>query len=184
MGGKDSKPDDRKRGLELWERVKKTAKPLKATRAMPKPKPAESGSSPAKPVVSKNKSAGILRPAPSRPAHQPVTAPKPALLDDATAKKLAKGKLLIDGRIDLHGRTQFEAHVSLRDFLQDSYHSGSRVVLVITGKGRSGEGVLRQSVPRWLQEPAFREIVSGYREAHVTHGGGGAIYVRLRRKRP
>ena len=113
--------------------------------------------------------------------------PKPQFpltpLDDPTARKLAKGKLSIDGRLDLHGLTQTQAHDRLLGFLQSAHKSGKRIVLVITGKGQLGGGVLRQGVPRWLNESGFREITNGCSEAHASHGGAGALYVRLRRNK-
>ena len=83
--------------------------------------------------------------------------------------------------------TQQQAHDRLAAFLRDSHRRGARHVLVITGKGqstqRTGGGVLRQSVPLWLAEPALAIHVSGFRRAHVSHGGEGALYVRLKRRR-
>ncbi|MEM1047052.1 MAG: Smr/MutS family protein [Pseudomonadota bacterium] len=98
----------------------------------------------------------------------------------------------IDGRIDLHGMTQRSAHGRLLSFLDQARSHGSRVVLVITGKGvrtpdapgsHRETGVLRRAVPLWLEEPAFRALVAGYSPAHRSHGGDGALYVRLRRRR-
>ncbi len=110
----------------------------------------------------------------------------------------------IDGRIDLHGMTQHDAHLALRAFLVSAQMRGAKTVLVITGKGfresrgephlshanlhaaHFGEqerGVLRRRVPQWLAEPGLRDIVLGFDEAHRSHGGGGALYVRLRRRR-
>jgi DNA-nicking Smr family endonuclease len=100
---------------------------------------------------------------------------------------LARGRAAIDKRIDLHGLTQAEAHVALCHFLRRAQHDGARFVLVITGKGgRAGEperGVLRRQVPHWLGLPELRDIVLAFEEAHVVHGGEGALYVRLRRSR-
>lgn len=94
----------------------------------------------------------------------------------------------IDARIDLHGMTQTRAHRALSDFLRRAHADGLTFVLVITGKGRSGEseserGVLRRQVPQWLSLPEFRTLVVGFEEAHIGHGGEGALYVRIRRVR-
>lgn len=99
-------------------------------------------------------------------------------------KKIAKGRVSIDARIDLHGMTQQIAHRALFNFLSDAYLCGDRHVLVITGKGSSsgGRGVLRQVVPEWFSNPDFKELVSGFRSSAQHHGGDGALYVRLRRK--
>lgn len=168
---------------DLWERVKKTAKPLHSNRVtkafkqsigeMDVPRP-----EPVRPPPR------IVRPEAPEPHIRINLAPKPELLDAPTARKIAKGKLGIDGRIDLHGMTQIEAHSRLLRYLQTAYTQGRRTILVITGKGYKGEGILRQAVPRWLSEPEFRAIASGYHEAHVSHGGGGALYVRIRNSKP
>lgn len=103
-------------------------------------------------------------------------------LGDKTARKLRKGILAIDSRIDLHGMTQERAHMRLRRFLEIAHHRGDRIVLVITGKGRNGGGVLRRAVPHWLGEGPLRAITAAWRQAHASHGGDGALYVRLRRR--
>lgn len=109
--------------------------------------------------------------------------PHPDKLDEPTHRKLAKGRLQLGGRIDLHGLTQGEAHGLLHSFLYRAHANGLRHVLVITGKGSSlgSDGILRQAVPHWFATPSFRALVSAYEFAHQSHGGAGAIYVRLRR---
>ncbi|MEM9732432.1 MAG: Smr/MutS family protein [Pseudomonadota bacterium] len=104
-------------------------------------------------------------------------------IEEPVAKKLAKGRLPIDSRIDLHGMTQDRARFALLDFLQMSQRAGDRIVLVITGKGSSGQGVLRQNVPQWLTLHPFAGLVNGFRTSHISHGGEGALYVRLRKPR-
>jgi len=81
--------------------------------------------------------------------------------------------------------TQMRAHHALSDFLRRAHHDGLTFVLVITGKGKPGgeRGVLRQQVPQWLSLPEFRGFVVGFEEAHIGHGGEGALYVRIRRTR-
>lgn len=99
-------------------------------------------------------------------------------------QRVARGKESIDGRLDLHGYTQNEAHAALLRFLRNANARDARLVLVITGKGRGGEpGVLRRQVPQWLGLPEFRSLVIGFEDAHITHGGEGALYVRVRRAR-
>ena len=161
----------------LWDEVKKTAKPLNKTPAKPSLKLAKAQK------IRENPTSRPPTPTPAKPSSIPRPHLHSAPLDEPTARKLAKGKLPIDGRLDLHGLTQSEAHDRLLGFLQAAHKSGKRIVLVITGKGQLGGGVLRLGVPRWLNEPVFREITSGYSEAHISHGGGGALYVRLRRIR-
>lgn len=128
-----------------------------------------------------------------------VTArPKPALkplapFDDRTRRRLARGREPVEARLDLHGLTQHDALITLRGFIADACRRELKMVLVITGKGRSGSsgplfdpndrGVLRRVVPQWLAMPDMRDQVVGFEEAHLAHGGAGALYVRLRRAR-
>lgn len=121
---------------------------------------------------------------PARPGTGEKTPQGPRALDRPTRDKLAKGRLQIEARVDLHGMTQSEAHMLLLDFLHRAYAMGIRHVLVITGKGTSmgGDGVLRKAVPAWFATPSFRPLVGSYEVAARHHGGGGALYVRLRRQ--
>ena len=91
--------------------------------------------------------------------------------------------MAIDGRIDLHGMTQDAAHAALTGFIAHSHEAGRRCVLVITGKGRAGGGVLRAQVPRWLNQGPLRERILGFSYARPQHGGDGALYVLIRRRR-
>jgi len=101
--------------------------------------------------------------------------------------QLSRGRKEIDARLDLHGMTQTRAHRALSGFLQRAHSDGLTFVLIITGKGKMGaeseRGVLRRQVPQWLSLPEFRSLVVGFEEAHVGHGGEGALYVRIRRSR-
>jgi DNA-nicking Smr family endonuclease len=122
------------------------------------------------------------------PPAVPKSAPKPlplASLDRRTRQRLARGTESIDGRLDLHGRTQSQAHTALLRFLRRAQANGAKTVLVITGKGAGDgdRGVLRRQVPQWLELPEFRLLVLGFSDAGVGHGGAGALYVRLRRAR-
>lgn len=109
----------------------------------------------------------------------------PGTIDRPTARKLARRRLPIEDRIDLHGMDQDTAHGTLLAFLHRARAAGLRHVIVITGKGRGGEnsGVLRRAVPRWLGTEPFRDLVSGTREAARNDGGAGALYLKLRRAR-
>ena len=170
----------RKEDAELWDRVKRTTKPLHSNRASREFK-AEMGEMHVPRPAPKRGEPRIIRPhVIAEPTISISLAPKPSLLDQSVTRKIAKGRTGIEGRIDLHGMTQAEAHSRLYRFLESSFQMGRRTILVITGKGVRGEGILKQAVPRWLSEPEFRKFASGYHEAHVTHGGSGALYVRLR----
>ena len=113
-------------------------------------------------------------------APMPASAP----LGRRLRQRVARGKDAIDARLDLHGLTQAQAHSTLLHFLRNAHARDARLVLVITGKGRGGEtGVLRRQVPQWLGLPEFRSLVVGFEDAHIAHGGEGALYVRVRRTR-
>jgi DNA-nicking Smr family endonuclease len=107
-------------------------------------------------------------------------------LDSQSARKIRRGKIQIQARLDLHGMIQTQAHTSLLSFLEYAYTSGKKLVLVITGKGltQAGEvGVLRKSVPRWLNEQPMKTWIRGFDYASPKDGGAGALYILLRRKR-
>ena len=126
-------------------------------------------------------------PVPQLPQREPASPPL-APLGRRMRARVARGREAIDARLDLHGLTQSEAHSELLRFLRSASKRGARLVLVITGKGRRGEsdgerGVLRRQVPQWLGLNEFRPFVVGFEDAHVAHGGEGALYVRVRRTR-
>ena len=106
-------------------------------------------------------------------------------LEKPVKRKLTRGRLPLEGRIDLHGMFQSEAHAVLLDFLVRAHERGLRHVLVITGKGRSmgSEGALKRAVPLWFSKPEYRHLISSYEDASANHGGDGALYVRLARRR-
>jgi DNA-nicking Smr family endonuclease len=124
-------------------------------------------------------------PTPAAKASPPPLAP----IGRREKSRLAKGRHAIDARLDLHGMTQARAHQRLIAFLRQAHGDGCTFVLVITGKGKvsttsEGErGVLRRQVPLWLDLPDLRSLVVGFEQAHIGHGGEGALYVRLRRAR-
>jgi len=180
--GQDSEGD-----AELWARVAGTARPLKRRHVATKPEPL---------ALSPRKAAKETEPGPQpRPPKAP---PKPApiprgeALDRGTARKLERGRLPLEARLDLHGMRQRDAHAALRRFLKSAQGKGYRHVLVITGKGTDPEarrsfyeederGVLRQAVPHWLAAPDLAHVVVSFSAAPRRLGGEGALYVRLRR---
>lgn len=134
------------------------------------------------PPPSKERPVKLAQPLPATKA-SPRQPPHP--IEKPVVRKLAKGRLPIDGRIDLHGLTQSEAHNLLFGFLARAHERGLRHVLVITGKGasRGSEGALKRAVPVWLTKPEFRFLISGHEDAARGHGGEGALYIRLRREK-
>ena len=116
----------------------------------------------------------------------------PLRLDRKTYDKLRRGKMAPEARIDLHGMTTARALPELRRFVQEAHSTGCRLILVITGKGRNSvsddllpvrEGVLKSQVPRWLSVSPLSQLVLDVSEAHPRHGGSGAYYVYLRRRK-
>jgi DNA-nicking Smr family endonuclease len=166
----------------LWERLRQTVKPLKHSR-----KATRETTAPRAPSAAREKpppKAERARTAP--PADKAKAPPLLAPFEEKTLRRLGRGLIEIDARIDLHGMRQERAHAALASFLRRQQASGARIVLIVTGKGRvgsEGRGVLRESVPRWLAGGEFRHLVVGYEEANRRHGGGGALYVRIRRRR-
>jgi DNA-nicking Smr family endonuclease len=182
--------DREKRGTEpaddaLWEAVKKTIEPLR--------KP------PAKPLVESkdDQKSAAARPQKSKPPARTPSVPErpstPALpplssIDRRSRQKIARGRVEIDAKLDLHGMKQSEAKERLSAFLHRAQARGKSLVLVITGKGTvapegAERGVLRRAVPLWLALPELRSLVIGFEEAAPAHGGAGALYVRIRRNR-
>jgi len=132
-------------------------------------------------------------PAPKAPLPTASARPRPPLalgaavdVDARTVERLKRGRIAIEATLDLHGMTQAAAHGALERFLADGVAAGRRAVLVVTGRGGRGSepgGVLRTAVPRWLNEPAFRGHVLAFATARPEHGGGGALYLLLKRAR-
>ncbi|MEL7231009.1 MAG: Smr/MutS family protein [Pseudomonadota bacterium] len=105
----------------------------------------------------------------------------PTVQNRQNERRVRRGKQAISASFDLHGFTQDEAWRALPQFLLREQSRGSRCVIVITGKGRSGEGVLRRNFLHWIDTHEARRLVSGYAPAHQRHGGGGAWYLYLRK---
>jgi DNA-nicking Smr family endonuclease len=177
---------------ELWQESQRDTRPLKPPR-----RPATASKAPAKPSLAGGSAAPPRQPSPrpKSPVGPAVSAPKPSVppelshgrmagVDRRRADRLRRGQLAIEARIDLHGMTQAGAHARLAQFIGGAVAGGKRCVLVVTGIGRGeSRGVLRDAVPRWLNEPALRPHVLGFDHAQLKDGGLGALYVLLRRQR-
>jgi DNA-nicking Smr family endonuclease len=189
-----SAPPRRKRALSeeehaLWESVAKQIKPLRRRPRVAKAQAAApdvetpAADKPAAPPKLLSPTRTLRPPKPDVPPAPPPLAP----LGRRERSQLSRGRKEIDARLDLHGMTQARAHRALSGFLQRAHGDGLTFVLVITGKGKMGSeserGVLRRQVPQWLNLPEFRSLVVGFEEAHIGHGGEGALYVRIRRSR-
>ena len=167
----------------LWHSAMQDFEPLKKDAG-----PEETGEPTDKPEDATTKTQ------PSKISDTPKEPPPSAGIDRRTEEKLRQGKLPIEGRLDLHGHTQAQAHNELIQFIERGFEQGQRCLLVITGKGSGGEseegswfesetGVLRREVPRWLTEGPLTGKVIAFTQAQPKHGGEGALYVYLRRKK-
>ncbi len=170
--------------VELWQRVARQVTPLddERTRALvPDAPPA----APDTAATDTAPSAPVPPTAAPRPVRSEATAPAAdhGTLDRRTAQRLKRGRTAIDARFDLHGHTQSTAHAALLRFVERARAQGCRHVLLVTGRGSHGGGVLKRTVPRWLEEPAFHRHVVAFHEAGPRHGGAGALYLVLRRPR-
>jgi DNA-nicking Smr family endonuclease len=155
--------------LRLWGLVAATVHPLPGRsppplRSPPAPAPAKSS----------------VRPPPPPKPH-PLRTEAPGI-EPRRLTRIARERDPIGARIDLHGLDQDRARSALEGFLARAWDDGYRAVLVITGKGMLGDGVLRRRVPEWLASPRLAAVVAGISEAHRRHGGEGALYVALKRK--
>jgi DNA-nicking Smr family endonuclease len=177
----------------LWQTVAKSASPMHKSRhapvlnlppaLVPHPQPSE-------PMP-------LLRFRVGEKLRGPDLMPRPAptaaiQMDRKAFDRLTRGKLAPEGRLDLHGMTVAEAHPELIRFILNASAEGLRLVLVITGKGKPGPdfgpipqryGVLKHQVPQWLRLPPLGPAILQVTEAHLKHGGAGALYVYLRRGR-
>lgn len=161
--------------LRLWAVVTATVRPLRPSLAPP-PIPSPAAPKPAAPTQHRHPD--------TRPPHpKPPGALPPADVEANLRHRLARGREALAARIDLHGLTQDAARAALGRFIERSVAEGWRSVLVITGKGVGGDGVLRRRVPEWLSAAPIRAHIAGVSEAHRRHGGEGALYVALKRRR-
>jgi DNA-nicking Smr family endonuclease len=177
--------------LFLWRKVERTVMPMHKQRVVPDtPETGDAfrtlldDAAAGKPVSDAKRKKQIRSAVPTwSPPPQPRKPDIERPIDRPTSRKIAKGRLSIDARIDLHAMTQDQAYDRLYGFLAEARSRGHRHVLVVTGKGRSigSEGVLKRMVPVWLKGGRFAELVSGYTDAAPRHGGDGAIYIRLRK---
>jgi DNA-nicking Smr family endonuclease len=166
---RDLHPEEKK----LWRKVAASVK----TR---RPAPADDDDEEEAPLPTRKKATASAGPAPSvKPAARAASAIAPQ--DRGNEKRVRRGRLEIDAKLDLHGHTQDSARAALVRFLHASQRRGDRIVIIITGVGRIQEGVLKRRLPEWLAAPEVRSVISGYAPAHRTHGGAGAVYVFLKR---
>ncbi|SHF07353.1 DNA-nicking endonuclease, Smr domain [Loktanella atrilutea] len=184
-------PDDK----AVWDHVRAQVKPLHAQK---RPKPVPDPVLPSRKVAPKSPvapfdvgaKADVTRPHDILPPLRERLRSAPVAMDAKNFLRMKAGKLKPEGRLDLHGMYQDEAYPELIAFILNAQAAGKRLVLVITGKGRvsdgwapEGRGVLRRYVPQWLKLPPLAPAVLEVRPAHLKHGGDGAYYVYLRKRR-
>ena len=185
MGKRDDNIED---DADLWARIAQTATPLKEQNRVARVGAAPKPMAPPKTKTAAKAGARAEPAAVPRPSHTPSKGG----LDRQTARKLDKGRLSVEARLDLHGMRQRDAHVALRKFLKWAQSKDYRHVLVITGKGspraehanfydEEARGVLRQAVPHWLTHGDLAPLIVSVSEAPRRLGGEGALYVRLRK---
>jgi DNA-nicking Smr family endonuclease len=124
----------------------------------------------------------ILTAAAMKPAPKPSAIP-PDDIEPGRKRRIVRGRDELEARLDLHGLDQQRARVVLDTFLRRAHADNYRHALIITGKGVTGDGILRRRAPEWLSDPDLRGIVAGFSTAAQHHGGDGAFYVALKRKR-
>ena len=165
--------------IALWTEVARSVSRRRGA-ALPVPSKPLPPAAPHAPAAAS--AAEVKRPRPQAPPLAPI--------ERRLKRELKRGRAPVDDALDLHGMNQTEAHQALRGFLRYSQARGARLVIVVTGKGEplhgagpfwQERGVLRRLTPHWLREPDLRSVVLGFEEAAQTHGGSGALYVRLRR---
>ena len=181
----------------LWEDVAKTVKRQSSSRISPvdlsverakKTAPVKKHASPAKKsgkIAKKPNSSQNSEAEKSGHITGPANLAKPvyAGIDSSSAKKIQQGKMPLEARLDLHGLSQLEARHYLQQFIVTALQNGLRNILVITGKGRMGQGVLRTNVPQWLSERPLSDHIIAFGPSRPQDGGAGALYVRLKRIR-
>lgn len=105
-------------------------------------------------------------------------------LDGKLFRRLKAGQYAVEAHLDMHGMTIEQAHDALLFFLRESYYSGKRVVLLITGRGLGsphGLSLLKREVQHWMTKEPLRRVVLAWCTALSRHGGAGALYVMLRK---
>jgi len=177
-----------KEDLALWNRFKRNIEPL------PKKVRGPALDIDRKPNFSENDQPSSENSVADKSRHKNLKQNlKPSQLDRKRIRQIRSGRMALQARLDLHGMRQDQAYNSLRNFLQRCQSDGLKTVLVITGKGRTDSdlerdfiddrdrGVLRRVVPEWLAQPEFSELILGHSVAGESHGGSGALYIKIRR---
>jgi DNA-nicking Smr family endonuclease len=175
--------------VDLWTEVTVTVRPFDTRAAEPAASPivaipAAPAGPPPPPGKLRKKAVSpkpVAKAAPAKP--KPPTPTEPQSIEPGRKRRIVRGRDEIAARLDLHGLDQDRARLLLLNFLLRQQEEGARSVLVITGKGYAGQGVLRRRTPEWLSDPLLRTVVAGLSPAGGHHGGEGAYYVALKRRK-
>lgn len=171
----------------LWAVVAQTVRPHPGRAAPtvsappPAPAPAVAKAPPGKRVKPPTASTAPPPP-PVKAAAPPRPVAEPERIEPNRKRRISREREALGGRLDLHGMTQDRARQALHGFIARAHDDGARAVLIITGKGVQGDGVLKRRAPEWLAAPHLSHIVAGISDAARHHGGAGALYVALKRK--
>lgn len=169
----------------LWQRVTESAKPLTKDR-LSRQAEADEGTAAPRPARRQTLPRAEAVPlAPRRPPEPELATGQAPGVAHRQLERLRRGLLPIEARLDLHGHRQEEAERELADFLVRAQAAGKRCVLVVTGRGvgKTERGVLRRMVPIWLNQPPNRGRLLAFAQAQPKHGGAGALYLLLKRRR-
>jgi DNA-nicking Smr family endonuclease len=213
LGPAADDPHEGGNGERLWQKITEGVKPLGETKhkkharaAAAAPSPLEGGAGDGRPLRPALRAGHLSlkgggKSAPASTAPPPLVPGELGGLDRRSGERLRKGQMPIEAKLDLHGMTQTGAHAAVSRFIAAQQAAARRCVLIVTGKGgKSGDlfapksgpkkftfsterGVLRAALPRWLNEPALRAHIVAVSPARPEHGGAGAVYVLLKRKR-
>lgn len=185
--------------IDLWKKVVKQTERLQPEKTqaaqikpLPKPKPQKAVHFRTEPFEIGSKAAAGHKKHDLKPAISSMLNGRSVKMDEKSYRRMKRGKLRPEGKLDLHGMRIDTAHPALTRFILSSQTSGKRLVLVITGKGKDRDepgpmpvprGILRHKVPQWLSLPPLSQAVLQVTQAHISHGGEGAYYIYLRRSR-
>lgn len=167
----------------LWSALARTVRPLRPLAQAPVPLPVVTIG----PAAKKG-----LAPPPARPTPPPAPIRTPAaVLDTGWEKRIRNGAISPDMSIDLHGHSLSAAHARLNQALGAALAQDVRVILVVTGKPPKGaqsgsatrRGAIRAEIGHWLETSAHADRIASVRVAHPRHGGDGALYLILRRRK-
>lgn len=155
----------------LWREINRSTRKNPGIEELPVP--------PASVPVNSPPQLAVRHAIPVTPIRPPKPKPPLAPLSSREAKKRMNSSE-IEARLDLHGYSRLDAYALVQAFVNRHYGLGHRHVVIIPGKGRSGEGILRTELPHWLNEPLMRRYIGAFFNAPERSGGAGVVHVMLK----